>query len=213
MIFSAISLYKLIIMDASLILLPDTLTQKKMVIKKIAVIFFASFLYIHFALAQAVYTPVDAGSKISFTIKNFGFKTGGGFTGLKGAIHFDPANPAAAHFEVSVAASTINTDNGTRDKHLKKEEYFDVAKYPTLSFKSTKVTAATTAGRYVMMGNLTIKGVTKPVQFGFAATVKDGGYLFESDQFEINRRDFNVGGSSISMQDKLKIILSVFAKK
>ena len=200
-------------MDIACLLYQNLLLKKKSVIKKIALLFFTSFLFIHFAMAQATYTPVDAGSKIHFTIKNFGFKTGGDFSGLKGTIHFDPANLGAAQFDVAVASSTVNTDNGARDNHLNKEEYFDVAKYPTLSFKSTKVTASTNAGRYFVTGSLTIKGVAKPVQFGFSATPKDGGYLFESSEFEINRRDFNVGGSSISLQDKLKIVLSVFAKK
>lgn len=190
-----------------------TLSSTKPLLVKNVVFFIFFLLCIHFVAAQTNYTPVDEGSKIHFTIKNFGFKTNGDFTGLKGTIHFDPAHLALAQFDVAVASGTINTDNGARDKHLKKEDYFDVAKYPTLNFKSTKVTASTIAGRYFVLGNLTIKGVTKPVQFGFAATAKDGGYLFESSEFEINRRDFNVGGSSISLQDKLKIILSVFAKK
>ena len=77
--------------------------------------------------------------------------------------------------------------------------------------KSTKVVPSTVAGRYYMFANLTIKGVTKPVEFGFGAIAKDGGYLFDGT-FDINRRDFGVGGSSVSMSDKLKVTLKVLAK-
>jgi polyisoprenoid-binding protein YceI len=62
-----------------------------------------------------------------------------------------------------------------------------------------------------MYGNLTIKGVTKPIEFGFGATPKNGGYLFDGE-FKINRRDFGVGGNSVSLSDKLTVTLSVFAK-
>lgn len=164
------------------------------------------------ASAQVLYTPADAGSKVHFTIKNFGIKTAGEFTGLQGKIYFDPAHINAASFDVSVAASSINTHNGSRDNHLKKEEYFDVAKYPTLHFKSTKITLPAKEGRYLVAGNLTIKGITKAVAFYFTAAAKEGGYFFEG-AFEINRRDFKVGGGSLVLQDNLKINLTVMAKK
>lgn len=161
--------------------------------------------------AQTALTPVDAGSKVHFVIKNFGIKTGGDFTGLKGTIRFDPKQYAASLFDVTVDASTVDTDNGSRDSHLKESEYFDAEKYKTIGFKSTKVMLSTKAGRFYMYGNLTIKGVTKPVEFGFGATPKDGGYVFDGS-FQINRRDFGVGGSSVSMSDNLTVTLTVFAK-
>jgi polyisoprenoid-binding protein YceI len=68
------------------------------------------------------------------------------------------------------------------------------------------------AGRYFVVGNLTIKGVTKVVQFGFSATPNDKGYIFKGE-FDINRRDYGVGGSSISMSDNLKVSLDITATK
>jgi polyisoprenoid-binding protein YceI len=163
-------------------------------------------------MAQQTYMPSDAGSKVHFVIKNFGIKTGGDFTGLKGSVKFDANNLSASSFNVTVDANTVNTDNGSRDGHLRKSEYFDVAKYPVVSFVSTKIVTSTVAGRFYVYGNLTIKGVTKPVEFGFGTVAKDGGYLFDG-AFEINRRDFGVGGNSVSLADKLKVTLSIFAKK
>lgn len=175
--------------------------------------FFISFLgCINLLTAQSIYIPVDDGSSVHFVIKNFGIKTGGDFTGLKGSIKFDPVNFASSVFDVSVDAGSIDTDNSSRDGHLRKTEYFDVEKFKVINFKSNKVVRSSVAGRFFIYGDLTIKGVTKPVEFGFGATPKNGGYVFDGE-FTINRRDFGVGGSSISMSDNLTVALSVFAKK
>jgi polyisoprenoid-binding protein YceI len=174
-------------------------------------ILFAALLISNIAFAQT-YTATDEGSKVHFTIKNFGIKTGGDFTGLKGTIVFNPKSLTTSSINVSVDANSVNTDNVGRDKHLRKEEYFSVEKFPLLTFVSTKITESSTAGRFFVVGNLTIKGITKAVQFGFSATPSAAGYVFAGD-FEINRKDFGVGGSSAVMADKLKVTLNVVAKK
>ncbi len=179
--------------------------------KKICALLFALLIYANLVTGQTNLKPVDADSKVHFVIRNFGIKTGGDFTGITGTIKFDPANYAVSDFDVHVDANTIDTDNSSRDGHLRKAEYFDVEKYKTLHFKSTKVVLSSVAGRFYMYANLTIKGITKPVEFGFGATAKDGGYVFDGE-FSINRRDFGVGGSSISLSDNLTVSLSVFAK-
>jgi polyisoprenoid-binding protein YceI len=163
------------------------------------------------AFAQK-YTATDAGSRVHFVIKNFGIKTGGDFTGLKGSIVFDPNTLNISTFNVSVNSNTVDTDNGSRDKHLRKEEYFNVEKYPLLTFVSTKITRSTSAGRFYIAGNITIKGITKAIEFGFSATPTATGYSFKGE-FEINRRDFGVGGSSVSMSDNLKVSLEIAANK
>src|SRR5436190_2847898 len=107
------------------------------------------------------YTPTDAGSKVRFVIKNFGISTGGTFDGLAGNITFDPANLNSANFNVSVDSKSVDTDMEARDNHLRKEEYFDVEKYPKLSFRSTKVTTTNKEGYLIMVGIITIKNVSK----------------------------------------------------
>ncbi|MEO7312081.1 MAG: YceI family protein [Chitinophagaceae bacterium] len=161
-------------------------------------------------IAYAQLIPDDAASKVHFTIKNFGLNTGGDFTGLKGSISYNKASIAATVFDVTVDASTVNTDNKSRDGHLRKEEYFDVAKYPELHFKSTKVIAGL-GGFNTVQGMITIKGVSKAVSFPFKVIQQNGGYLFQG-LLELNRRDFGVGGNSAVLSDNLKITLSVFAK-
>ena len=158
------------------------------------------------------YTPTDAGSKVRFVIKNFGINTGGTFEGLTGSILFDPANLAGASFNVSVDAKTVDTDVEARDNHLRKEEYFDVEKYPKLSFRSTKITTTNKEGYLFMFGVITIKNISKEISFPFKQTSKDDGILFEGE-FKLNRRDFGVGGKSFSMSDELNVELSIFGKK
>ena len=180
--------------------------MKKSLLFVIALLFSSSLVK-----AQQAYIPVDAECKVHFTIKNFSIKVGGDFTGLKGIIKFDPAKYSVSSFDVTVDASTIDTDNSSRDSHLKKEEYFDTDTYKTIHFISTKIVKSTTEGRFYMYGELTIKGVTKPVEFGFGATPKSNGYVFDG-AFLLNRRDFGVGGGSITMSDNLTVGLSVFVK-
>jgi polyisoprenoid-binding protein YceI len=156
------------------------------------------------------YQPAGDKSTVTFSIKNFGVKTGGSFKGLEGVIEFDKSNPDKAQFDVSIQAATVNTDNDSRDSHLRKEEYFDVEKYPKITFKSEKI--ASKGSVFSVSGKLTIKGTTKSISFPFTAVAKDEGYLFEGS-FEINRKDFKVGGNSMVLGDNVTVTLSVFARK
>ena len=153
-------------------------------------------------------TPTDAGSKVHFVIKNFGIKVGGDFTGLQGAVTFNPSALASCHFNVSVNAASVDMDNHAMENHLRKAEFFDVAQFPLLTFASTRVTNSTVSGRYYMFGTLTIKGVSKPLEFGFSATETTTGYNFKGE-FDLNRRDFGVGGGSVSLSDNLKVLLDI----
>lgn len=177
-------------------------------------LFFFSFLIFSLSTFSQKYKPLDAGSKVHFVIKNFGISTGGDISALKGDINFIPANVSASSFSVSVDVKTIDTDNGTRDEHLKSKEYFNSEKYPEITLVSTKIstTNKTKAGWYFFTGNLTMHGITKPISFPFTAMQKGGDYLF-SGSFTINRLDFGVGSSSAVLSNAVKISLSVLAKK
>lgn len=182
-----------------------------MVLKKIGVFtIFLCFISV-WSLAQQRLVPIDAQSQVAFEIKNFGLKTEGRFSGLSGSILFDAQNPLNTDIDLWVLAKTINTNNNSRDSHLRKEEYFDVEKFNRLQFKSTRIAKTTTPGRYQVWGNLTIKGVTKPIQLTVNAIQKSGSWFF-TGEFSLNRRHFGVGGNSISLSDKLTVQLTVVAK-
>jgi polyisoprenoid-binding protein YceI len=159
----------------------------------------------HSAIAQQ-YTPSDGNSTIKFDIKNFGLNVNGSFKQLKGTIIFDPANLLTASFKVTVDAATVNTGNNSRDGHLKKEDYFDVAKYPMISFTSSKI-EKTYLG-YIATGKLTIKDKTKVEVITFTAVPQNGGYHFMG-KMKLNRRDYGVGGSSMVLSDNLTLSLDV----
>jgi len=180
---------------------------------KLIAIFYCSLLLLcPYLLPAQIYIPADNGSSVTFSIKNFGFNVSGSFRNLQGNIKFDPNNPEAAVFTVTVDAATINTDNGSRDGHLRKEEYFDAAKYPKISFLSEKVEKTAKAGSFIVKGKFTIKGISKPVSILFSASAQNGGYLFNG-KVVLNRRDFKVGGNSMVLSDNLTLTLNVFAPK
>ncbi len=180
--------------------------------KRIAIFCFTILIFCSSLSIAQSYTPSDKGSSVTFAIKNFGFSVSGSFKNLQGNINFDPNNLEATIFKVTVDAATINTDNGSRDSHLRKEEYFDVAKYPKISFSSDKVEKTTTAGLYLVKGKFTVKGTSKTFSIPFSATAQNGGYLFNG-KVVLNRRDFKVGGNSMVLSDNLTLTLNVFAPK
>src|SRR5580704_15466212 len=106
-------------------------------------------------LLSAQYKPDDQGSEVKFTVNNFGFAVDGSFKGIQGTIDFDPQNAAAGRFDVTIDASTVNTDNSLRDSHLKNDGYFDVRNYPRIRLVSTKLSGS--GGAYLFTGQLTIK--------------------------------------------------------
>ena len=176
-------------------------------------LFFASLLTL-FAINTSFsqeFKPTDAGSSIAFEIKNFGFNSHGSFSGLDGKISWNPKDPAKAAFDVSIAATSVNTDNNTRDEHLRKETYFDVEKYPRIRLVSTGITGPDNSGHYTFSGKLTIKNTTKDISFPFIATPLGDDVIFKGD-FTINRRDFEVGGAS-TLANNLTVSLTVLAKK
>jgi polyisoprenoid-binding protein YceI len=160
-------------------------------------------------IAGTEYKPADQESSLQFTVKNLGFDVTGTFKGLQGDITFDPANTASAVFDVTIDASSVNTDNSLRDGHLREDAYFDVQHYPKIHLVSTQVSGQN--GSYKMTGKLTIKTTTKMVSFPFTATASGDGYLFKG-KFTIKRRDFDVGGFS-TISDELTVVLNVIARK
>src|SRR3954462_13399109 len=114
-------------------------------------------------VAQAQYKPVEQSSTLKFAIKNLGFTVDGAISGFDGKVNFDPQNLAAASFDITINAATINTDNSLRDGHLKGYSFFDVENYPKIRLTSTSVSAR--RGGYLFAGTLTIKGKSKAISF------------------------------------------------
>jgi polyisoprenoid-binding protein YceI len=98
----------------------------------------------------------------------------GEFTKVSGKVSFDPQNLAASSVEAVIDATSLSTREPQRDTHLKSPDFFDVAKFPTLTFKSKQIYRAN--GQLMMKGDLTMRGVTKEVVMtvdGPTAEIKD----------------------------------------
>ena len=139
-----------------------------------------------------------------------GLTVNGSFSGLKGTFLFDPNEVTTSRITVSIEAASIDTGIDLRNKHLKKEDYFDVANYPEIRFVSTKITSSSQPEKYTVTGNLTVKKTTRVVKFDFSAQKQNGGYVCKGE-FVIDRRDYEIGGSSFTMADEVKVRLSVTA--
>ena len=81
---------------------------------------------------------------------------------ISGAVTFDPSKPAAGSIEATVDVTGINTREAGRDKHLKSADFFDVEKFPTITFKSRRIDPSA-GGGFTITGDLTMRGVTKEV--------------------------------------------------
>jgi polyisoprenoid-binding protein YceI len=170
------------------------------------------FLVMGYSSFSQKYIPVDKGSTVQFSIKNFGINVTGSLSGLKGTIFYKPDNPIASYFDVNVNANTINTSNSKRDNHLRKEEYFNVAQFGTIRFVSSKITVSAD-GEKIVEGLLIIKGISKMISFPFTVATQLDGSLLLKGSFQINRRDFKVGSASLILSDNLTVQLQIVALK
>ena len=117
-----------------------------------------------FTLAKPVtYTIDPTHTATVFTWNHFGFSMpSGNFSDIQGKIVVDNDKPANSYVNVTIPLSSLNTNVGALDEHLKGADFFDAVKYPNITFKSTKVQALG-KNKYKITGNLTVKDVTKPV--------------------------------------------------
>jgi len=121
----------------------------------------------------------------------------GSFPGLEGVLVENPVDPATSAIQATVDVSTLTTGDPQRDGHLKSADFFEVEKFPTMTFKSTSVKPKG-EGEYSVTGDLTLHGVTRPVTFaveGPSAPNKDpwgNTRIGLSATTKINRKDFGL---------------------
>ncbi len=163
---------------------------------------------------QSVWKADPADSQIEFTISHLVFsEVSGHFKKFDIEARADNSfnDPV---FTGTVETESIDTDNAKRDKDLRKEDYFDVARYPKMSFESTSI-KKTGGMSFVLRGNLTIKDKTKPMEFQgrFGDTMKsreNPSTINISFTGTIDRKDFGVGGTTlIPMGDHVDITIQL----
>jgi len=150
-----------------------------------------------------------------FSVRHMGISTvRGAFTKVSGSAQYDPSNPGKTSVEATIDAASVDTRVSMRDDDLRSANYFDVAKYPMITFKSKSAEPAG-EGKLKLVGDLTIHGVTKEVVLpvdGPSAPVTDprgNTHVGASASTTINRKDFGVGGASSMVGEDIAITIDV----
>jgi len=176
------------------------------------------------ALASSVTLAAPVDYKIDpthtatvFSWNHFGFSTpSANFSDIQGVIKVDNAKPANSSVNVTIPLSSVNTNVPALDKEFQQEAWFNAAKYPNITFKSTKVETKDKK-HFKITGDLTVKGVTKPVVLD-AVLNKQGEHPMAkvpaigfNATTSFNRSDFGLGNYVPNVGDKITVNITTEA--
>ncbi len=175
--------------------------------------------------AHKTYSVDATHSNVEFVVRHFMIsKVRGKFTGVSGTVTIGDTAALPSAIDAVIDASTINTSDAQRDGHLSSPDFFDVATYPTLEFKSTSIVASDDG--FVVTGDLTIRDQTHPVTlhgtFEGESTDPWGGHRYGYEAHgKISRKEFGLtwnqameaGGVAIGDDVKIELNVEVVAPK
>ena len=167
-----------------------------MIMKKVLILLAITFLNVN-VFAQANWKVDPYHSSLNFNISHSGISiVNGKFMEYTGNLTTNGEALEGANIDFTVKVTSINTNVEDRDNHLRSADFFEVEKYPEMTFKSTKILATGKPDQYLLYGDLTIKDVTKPVIFdvyyGGTAKSDQGEKLGLKAKTTINRFDYNI---------------------
>lgn len=170
------------------------------------------------SLAKPVAYQIDPTHTATvFSWNHFGFSTpSANFSDIQGTINVDNAKPANSSVNVTIPLSSLNTNVKALDEHLKTADFFDAAKYPNITFKSTKVQALG-KNKYKITGNLTVKDVTKPVILDAVLNKQGVHPMTKAESIGFNattsfdRSAFGVGAYVPNVGDKITVNITTEA--
>jgi polyisoprenoid-binding protein YceI len=170
--------------------------------------------------AASVWEFDSAHSAAQFSVTHMMVTTvRGQFSGVQGTVEIADDNPANIKVDATIDATTIDTRQSKRDAHLKSADFFDVEKYPTITFKSKKSTKAG-EGAYKVTGDLTMHGVTKEVVLDVTGVKEAHGRLGATAATKVNRKDFGLNwnkpleAGGVVVSDEVQITIDIeLAKK
>ena len=175
------------------------------------------------AFAAVETLNIDAShTNVGFSVRHFVTPVRGEFKEVKGTIAYDSANPAQSKVQVEIPTASINTNHEKRDNHLRSADFFDAEKNPTITFVSTAIQLDPKTNKGTMTGDLTMRGVTKPVTLDVEMlglmTAGPGKVAGFTARGKLNRKDYGIvwnraldqGGTMLS--DDVDLIIDVEAK-
>src|SRR5476649_2721067 len=145
---------------------------------------------------KTIYAIDKAHSEATFQVRHLLTKVRGRFSEFEGTIEYDAQNPEQSSVRVSIQPASVDTNEKDRDTHLRSADFFDVEKFPTLTFTSTRI-ARKGGENFEVTGDLAIHGVTRPVTLAVTHLGKakdpwgNERIAFEADT-TINRKDFGL---------------------
>jgi len=174
----------------------------------------AALLVASSAFAQLETWKIDpAHTAAQFAVRHLGISTvRGEFKKVSGTATDDPSDPSKTSLDTTIDATTVDTRVDMRDNDLRSPNFLDVAKYPTITFKSKRAESAG-SGKLKITGDLTIHGVTKEVVLdveGPTSSVKDpkgNVHIGASASTKVKRQDFGVNGAPGMVGDEITITI------
>jgi polyisoprenoid-binding protein YceI len=164
------------------------------------------------------YTVDSAHTQVMWRVNHLGFNDYFGLFGnATGKLTLDPAKPTAAQVEISIPVNSIATSSSELTAHLLKPEFFDATKFSTATFKSTSVVVEGATAK--ISGNLTLKGVTKPVALHAEFSGAGAGPMNKKDtigfhaETKIKRSDFGISYGIPFVPDEVPLTISVAFEK
>jgi polyisoprenoid-binding protein YceI len=176
--------------------------------------------------AEPVAFKIDRGhSQVGFNVRHFFARVPGHFNDFSGRIVYDDKSLATSSVEVEIKTASIDTDHEKRDNHLRSGDFFAADSFPTMTFKSTKITPVE-GGKFKIDGNLTMRGVTRPVTLdatllGMGVVDSKSGMVragWEAST-SVNRKDYGIvwnrvlDQGSTMLGDDVQIVIAVEAMK
>lgn len=171
---------------------------------------------------SGTYNFDKAHSFIGFRIKHYGLiEVPGYFRDFTGTVNYDAKDAGKSSVEFTAKMTSVDTGVAPRDQHLRTADFFEVEKYPDMTFKSTKIVK--NGDSWTVTGDLTLKGVTKSVSFPFNVAgiipQRSGLKMGLTAETMINRRDYGVNygetkpGATPTLADDVKVVLQIEANK
>lgn len=145
-------------------------------------------------------------SLATFKITNLGLEVNGTISGLTFESNFIPKKLNESYIKGSAQTKTLFTDNEERDNHIKKDDFFDVDKFPLIKIETSKIYKTKTG--YAAIAKIEIKGVAKETKIPFSM-FSSKKLTFLTSEFTINRLDFGVGDDGVILSDEVKIKLNL----